>query len=352
MKIVFCTKGDRLLPSSRTRAHLVADYLRTQGYDAQSFHVKTRPWWNFSKERFSEFFESARLIASVKKTDLLYLHKMTDQLDFMLLVLVRKLVFRRGFVFDFDDAIFLPTWNRAFKTWLMVRTADAVIVGSHFLQEYALRFNTNSHVISAPIDTNQIYLPRQDSPVSPVMRIGWTGTSGHYENMKLLLAPLQRIVDEGYRIQFVQLGGGDKIHELLSTVKGLDIDYMPSLPWDKPAEIVKHIQTFDIGVMPLQKTEANRGKDAWKAKEYMGCGVATVLSNWGENPYVVSGEINGLLAGTEEEWYSDLKKLITDAAYRSKIGAAGRAHMTAEFSYKAFMPKLRSIIDPSAGNAA
>lgn len=333
-----------MLPSSRTRAHLVADYLRTQGYDAESFHIQSRPWWNISRERFTEFKRNFRIVSSLGGNDLLYLHKATEQLDFMFLVLLRKWFLRRGYIFDFDDAIFLPTWNKHLKTSLMVRNADAVIVGSHFLQEYALRYNKNSHVISAPIDTQDVYKPATARVDDPRVRIGWTGTAGHYENMKLLLGPLKRLVDEGQRIVFVQLGGGDKIHELMRSVAGLPVEYEASLPWDKPKEVVAHIQQFDIGVMPLQKTEVNRGKDAWKAKEYMGCGVATVLSDWGENPYVVKSGTNGILVDTEDDWYRALHKLVTDEKYRHELGTAGRTHMDAEFSYKAFMPKLLTFL--------
>lgn len=351
MKIVFCTKGDRLLPSSRTRAHLVADYLRTQGYEAESYQIQTLPWWEISKNRFSQLRTNWRILSKVKKDDILYLHKATDQLDFMFLVLFRCWILRRGYIFDFDDAIFLPTWNRALKARLMVRNATVVITGSHFLKEYAQRYNKNAHVISAPIDTTDTYLPRETRTGDSRIRIGWTGTPGHFENMKLLLKPLRRLVAEGDNIVFVQLGGGDKIYELMKSVPGLAVDFTSSLPWDQPKEVVKYMQQFDIGVMPLQKTEHNRGKDGWKAKEYMGCAVPTVLSDWGENPYIVTNGKDGLLVDTEEDWYQALKKLVTDEAYRKQIGDAGRKRMSVEFSYHAFMPKLMQFIGESAGSS-
>jgi glycosyltransferase involved in cell wall biosynthesis len=349
VKIVFFTKGDRMLPSSRTRAYLVADYLRMQGVDAVTHQIRTRPWWNLSAGRLRDLRRNAVLLMSVKKGDVLYLHKATDQLDFMGLVLLRKWILRRGYIFDFDDAIFLPTWNRAAKARLMVRHADAVVVGSHFLQEYALRYNKRSYVLSAPIDTQTTYLPAAHRTDDPRVRIGWTGTPSHFENMKLLLAPLQRLVGEGHGIVFVQLGGGDKIHTLMSSVKGLALEYVPELPWNEPKKVVERLQDFDIGVMPLQKTEFNSGKDGWKAKEYMGCGVATVLSDWGENPYIVTNDVDGLLVDTEEDWYRALKRLITDASYRSKIGAAGRARMQREYSNEVIFSELLRIIGLAGG---
>ncbi|MBA3789282.1 glycosyltransferase family 4 protein [Patescibacteria group bacterium] len=293
-------------------------------------------------KRAQDLIKNTKLLASVKKNDVLYLHKITDQVDFMVLVLLRKWIGGRGFIVDFDDAIFLPTWNRAVKAWIMVRNADAVVVGSHYLQEYALRHNPRSYVISAPIDTVDLYKPAAKRIVDDRVRIGWTGTPGHYENMKLLLEPLRRLVTNGYRVVFVQLGGGDKINELLSSVQGLQIEYIPQVAWDQPIEVIAIMQQFDIGVMPLQRTEVNRGKDAWKAKEYMGCGVATILSNWGENPYVVTNDVNGILVDSEDDWYESFKKLVEDRAFRKKIGDASRDHMEAEYSYKAFVPKFLS----------
>jgi glycosyltransferase involved in cell wall biosynthesis len=345
MRIVFFTPGDRMRPSSRTRAHLVADQLRESGYDASSFHIVTRPWWDLSRARFAEFIRNARVLFSLRSSDVLYLHKATEQLDFLLLVFIRTFMLRRGYVFDFDDAIFLPTWRRHIKTRFLVQYADAVIVGSHYLQEYALKYNANSHVLSAPIDTEEIYTAAVQRSNDEPVRIGWTGTPGHYDNMKLLLAPLRRLAEEGAGIVFVQLGGGEKIYELMRSVPGLAVEYTASLPWDKPKEVVAYLQQFDIGVMPLQKTEVNRGKDAWKAKEYMGCGVATVLSKWGENPYVVRDGIDGILADTEDDWYRALKRLAEDSVYRTKLGAAGRERIKAEFSTAVFVRQLLLLIE-------
>jgi glycosyltransferase involved in cell wall biosynthesis len=331
------------LPSSRTRAHLIADYLRSQGYEAESHHIITRPWWNLSKGRFRDLANNFRLLKSVGKEDILYLHKMTDQVDFMFLVLFRKWLFGRSFIFDFDDAIFLPSLNRAAKARLMVQNAEAVVVGSHFLQEYALKHNPRSYVLSAPIDTECTYVPAQERINDIFVRIGWTGTPGHFENMKLLLEPLSRLIAEGKKIRFVQLGGGEKIYALLQSIPGLSIEFTPEVPWDVPSEVVHHIQQFDIGVMPLQPTDQNRGKDAWKAKEYMGCGVATVASDWGENPYVITDGKDGFLPSTADEWHEALRRLIEDPDLRSRIGTAGRARMDQEYSYKAFLPKFLSI---------
>ncbi len=350
MKILFFTKGDRTLPSSRTRAFMSADNLRSMGYDAECYVVKTRAWWSLSPARFSEFIRNIRLLASLHKGDLLFLHKMIDQVDFMALALLRKWVFRRGYIFDFDDAIFLEKGHSAAKMRLMVSNADAVVSGSHFLQEYASQYNQHCYVLSAPLDTKDVYKVREDTNRGSTVTIGWTGTAGHYDNLQLILKPLQRLVDDGLPITFsLLMSNGDRIHALLSSVKGLKIDYVTTIDWTNPNAVIPYMQKFDIGLMPLQKTEFNRGKDGWKAKEYMACGVAVVISNWGENPYVVEQGITGMLVNTEDEWYEALKKFVTDRMYREKIAAAGRAYIEGEYSYDAYTKKLLAIMGVEEG---
>jgi glycosyltransferase involved in cell wall biosynthesis len=344
MKIVFFTKGDRRLPSSRTRAFLFSDYLQKRGFDSSVYHVQTRAWWNVSVARVKEFVRNARVLFSVGKEDVVFLQRTVHQVDFLILVFLRKFLLRRGYVFDFDDAIFLEKGHADLKTRTVVKYANVVFAGSRFLEEYAKRFNKNVYVMTTVINTEDIFVPRPKSEKSKEIVIGWTGTPVHYDNMKLLVEPLKRLIADGLSIQLKLVGGGDKIPELFKTIKGLNLvvhSFPPtSTVWSDPREIVKHIQTFDIGVYPLQKTEWNKGKDTYKAKEFMACAVPVIVSVWGENPYIIKEDINGLLADTEEEWYEKLKHLITDEKYRKELGQKGRTYIENECSFKAFVPMM------------
>lgn len=346
MKIIFFTKGNRNLPSSRTRAFLISDYLRRNGYESECYHVKTRPIWETSHARLSEFMRNFSILWSLKKKDVLFLHRTVYQTDFFLLVLARKFLLNRGYTFDFDDAIFLEKGNCATKTRIMIKYADIVIVGSHFLKEYAQQYNKNVYIITTILDTENTHKPYEPKHIRGKrdIIIGWTGTPVHLDNMKLLVYPLTRLVNEGYSIKLLLLGGGEKISNLFKDIKGLKLSVVPVLPWNEPREVVRFIQNFDIGVMPLQKTEWNKGKDAYKAKEFMACGVATIVSAWGENPYIVKNGVNGLLADNEEQWYQSLKKLIDNSIYREKIARGGRVYTETKCSFKVFIPKMLEII--------
>ena len=69
---------------------------------------------------------------------------------------------------------------------------------------------------------------------------------------------------------------------------------------------ISEIETFDIGVMPLNNDEFSKGKCAFKALQYMACGVPCIVSPIGTNIEVVKEGLNGYYADSSEEW---IKKL-------------------------------------------
>lgn len=351
MRIVFFTKGTRKLPSARTRVWLIADYLKAEGTDAEVFHVQTRAWWNVSTARLKEIVRNIRALAALKKEDIVFLQRTVHQVDFLLLILLRKWLFGRGYVFDFDDAIFLEKGSADMKTRLIIKNADLVFAGAEFLKEYADRYNSNVHVVTTSIDTTNIFAPDGTPHDLSEIVVGWTGTPVHYENMKLVVEPVRRLVNEGHNLRLLLVGGGDEIPTLFQGIEGLNLEVIrrpPSDPfWTNPKNIAIEIRRFDIGIYPLQKTEWNKGKDTYKAKEFMGCGVPVVMSNWGENPLLIRNGEQGLLVD-EDGWYDALKKLIVDEEYRAALAQRGRAWVDTECSFKKYVPYMLELMSRHA----
>ena len=346
MKFIFFVKGGRKLPSSRTRAYLISDYINTIGILSFVYLVKTRAWWDLSLSRFTDFFGNLKKIFSLDKDDIVYLQRTVHQVDFIFLILIRKIIFRRGYVFDFDDAIYLEKGNSKIKLFLMLKFADTVITGGHGLLNYAKKYNKNSYVVTTLLDSSNIYKPKKDSDATSDIVIGWVGSPSHYENLKLLQNPLSKLVLDGYNIKLVLVGTSylQKMYDLFNNIKGLKTEFVDSVGWDDPRNVVKYIQGFTIGVMPLLDNEWNRGRDAYKAKEYMSCGVATICSDVGENKLIIKDGENGLLANTENDWYEKFKKLIDDVEYRKKIAQGGRRYVEKECSFSEKVPELFNII--------
>ena len=343
MKIIFFSKGDRRLPSARTRAYLISDYLKTKGYDSTVYQVKTRAWWSLSGARSKELLRNIKVLWSLNKGDLLVLQRTVHQVDFLLLIMIRKYIFRRGYIFDFDDAIFLEKGHAKLKTNWIIRNADLVTPGAVFLKEYAEKLNKHVYLTTTFIDTDNIFFPYKGKRDSDELVIGWTGTPVHYDNMKLLVEPLTRLVNEGHKIRLQLVGGGDRIPTLFKDIPGLKLTTIVHPPssgiWSEPREVGRYIQNFDIGIYPLQKTEWNKGKDTYKAKEYAGCRVPMIMSNWGENPHIVKDGVDGVLMD-EDGWYPALKKMISDPMYREKMADGARNFAVRLCSFDTHIPPL------------
>lgn len=353
MKIVFFTKGDRRLPSSRTRAFLISDYLNYLGEKSEVYHVRTRAWWDISFARIEELKRNIKILFSLNKEDVVFLQRTVHQIDFLVLIFIRKFIFGKGYIFDFDDAIFLEKGHANLKTSLIIKHADMVFAGADFLREYALKYNKNVHTVTTFIDTDNIFFPYDGKRDGKEIVIGWTGTPVHYDNMKLLVEPLTRLVNEGFPIRLLLVGGGDLIPTLFKDIKGLSITVITQPPssgiWSEPREVGRYIQNFDIGIYPLQKTEWNKGKDTYKAKEFSGCGVPIIISNWGENPLIVKNGIDGIIVD-EDDWFDALKKMIVDEDHRNRMAKGARDFAVKVCSFREHVPKLLTLIKNSKKN--
>ncbi len=94
-------------------------------------------------------------------------------------------------------------------------------------------------------------------------------------------------------------------------------------PWSMDAEGAD-FRSFDIGVYPLTDDAWNARKSALKAVQYMASGVPFVMSPVGICATLgLPGETH-FLATTDDEWLDALRRLLTDAPLRKRMGEAGR----------------------------
>jgi glycosyltransferase involved in cell wall biosynthesis len=348
VKIVFFPKGDRRLPSSRTRVYLVSDYLEAHGQETEIYQVITRPWWDLSLARVRDVAQNARRLWSIQKGDVVLLQRTIHQIDFILLVLLWHWTTGHGYVFDFDDAIFLDKGHSNFKMKLLLRNAALVFASSHALLAYAERYNAHAYILATTIDTDTVYVSHGPRGKDAKVVVGWTGSPSHLGNMRLLVEPIKRLAASSIPFRLMIVGGGEEIPALFSSIEGLDLEIVripPDSPlWKDPRNYVPYLQQFDIGLVPLEKTEFNAGKDSHKIKEYMGCRVAAIASAWGEHFYMIEDGKTGRLVDTADDWYSALASLIQNPEERERLAAAGRAYICRESSLPGVVPKMLDLI--------
>jgi len=250
------------------------------------------------------------------------------------------------YVFDFDDAIFLPNAseaNQAFgflklpgKTATACRLAAHVMAGNDYLGEYAMRFNRQVTVVPTTIDTEK-YVPPRPRWESPKPLFVWTGSPTTVRYLESLAGALQRLCE---RYDFTLAG----YRRARVSLPGIDIEMMP---WTPETEAV-NLQGAWAGLMPVPDDPWARGKCGCKALQYMAVEVPAVCSPVGMNVQLIRNGENGYLASSEDQWVEKLCLLINSAELRRRLGQAGRETVEAWYSAEVQVPRVYQIFKSAA----
>lgn len=264
---------------------------------------------------------------------------------------------RPPIVFDFDDAMFLPSVSEANrliaalkfpgKLATIVRVSDHVLAGNDYLAAYARRFNDAVTMIPTCVDTTK-FGPRSDGgpAAGQPLVVGWIGspTTGTY--IRGLTRVLQRVHARHPFVLRIS-GAGEPI-----VVAGVPTE---QIQWTLNREIAL-FNTCDVGVYPLEDDEWAKGKCGFKAIEFMASGVPVVASAVGVNRTLIEDGKNGFLAATEDEWVDKLVRLLNDAELRRRFASAGRRTVEAGYSLHVNAPRLaatlRGVVDRSRARLA
>ena len=269
-------------------------------------------------------------------------------------IVERLVVSRRGppIVFDFDDAIFLPSVSDANrliaalkqpgKVRTIIRQSDRVIVGNDYLASYARRYSDAVTVIPTSVDLSR-FVPRPPAAAGsgtasgpPV--IGWIGspTTGAY--LRALTPVFQKLAERRKFVLRIS-GTADPV-----TIPGVEVD---NTPWTLGRE-VELFNTCDVGVYPLPDDDWSKGKCGFKAIQFMACGVPVVSSAVGVNREIIQDGVNGYLASTDDEWVARLERLLLDAELRRRFAEAGRGTIAERYSLEVNAPKLAAALREAA----
>ena len=262
-------------------------------------------------------------------------------------------------VFDFDDAIFLPSVSEANrliaalktpgKVATIVRRSSQVVVGNDYLGAYARQFNSAVTVIPTSVDTTKFTPAPGSRTPDPGSRIpdpgsrpvvGWIGSPTTASYIRGLAPVLQRVAAQHPFVLNVS-GTGEPV-----TMPGVRVD---NPEWKLSSEI-ELFRNCDIGVYPLVDDAWAKGKCGFKAIEFMACGVPVVASAVGVNREIIEDGVNGFLAATDNEWVEKLGRLIADPALRARFAASGRRTIEERYSLHVNAPRLADVLRRAAGN--
>jgi len=344
-------------PSSRYRVYQYLPYLQANGINItvsrfidsdEFFKVLYQPGRTttkaayFAKQTIRRFWDIGRS----RGFDAVFVQR--EALPFGPAI-VEQMIARLGcpILYDFDDAIYLRRSSNAnrWASWLkqpqktakIIQASQHVIVGNQVLHEYASKYTKQITLIPSSIDAEfyQIRPPQcaaQKAQTHKPIVIGWVGSGTNLQYVAKL-ANVLRTLNAEHNIE-VQIVGG--------TVEMAGVNVV-CRPWRLENEL-SDLQGFDIGIMPLADEPWTRGKGGFKAIQYMGVGLPVVASPVGINSEIVTHDVTGFLAKSDEAWHRSLTTLITDAALRTTFGLAGRKRVEERYCTAVNGPKLLQVL--------
>lgn len=341
-------------PSTRFRLVQFFDYLSRNGVECE-----LRPFFTSSEAR--HIYRSGHTARKILLTLRATLRRMGDlaragRYDVVYILreafpfgpgIVERILHRRAgrMVFDFDDAIYLP--SSAFQNPLdrlrdwtkpaaLARSADFVLPGSAHLASFALQNGaTESQLMILPTVVDPgIYCPIEVPSSGTDVVIGWIGTPRNTSYLRDMMPVFQRVAERCKQARFVFVGA-----EAFDT-GSVAVEFRE---WSLENEVAD-LQSFDVGIMPLPSNDFEKGKCGFKLIEYMAVGVATVASPVGANIDIVLDGTTGFLAEGEDAWVTALARLTDDGALRRQMGASGRKRAQDHYSTDVVAPKLLEVL--------
>jgi glycosyltransferase involved in cell wall biosynthesis len=248
-------------------------------------------------------------------------------------------------VVDYDDAVFhrydmhANPLIRALlgeKIDAVMRHATTVVVGNDYLTERARHAKAKRiEYLPSVVDANRYSI--QDK-AGEQFRIGWIGSPITAPYLGLIRDALEDVTKQ-IDVRLVLVGSGIQ-DPLPGVAKEL-------LPWSEDSEVA-HIQSFDVGIMPLLDGPFEQGKCGYKLLQYMACGLPVIASPVGVNSHIVEQGKTGFLASRAAEWKQALVMLSQNPNLRRDLGKAGRKKVEQEYSLKITAPRLFEILTDAA----
>jgi glycosyltransferase involved in cell wall biosynthesis len=349
-KIYFFT-GPPEYPTTRFRSEQYLSYFQKKGYDTvfftsspsflkslQSESLISVSIFNLARycSNFKNIIERWQQINQIDSFDsIVYIHSfLTPFIDTDYLAQVVRKKCKR-MVLDMDDAIFATNKKTEIKLTKLLPLCDTVIVGNEYLADFVQKYQNNIHIIPTPIETN-FYLPKiKDSATQAnTITVGWMGGWVNLVHLNLILPSLMNLKK---KLPHIHLKIVTNIHELPSTLK----DIAELKQWSAKDELID-LQSFDIGLMPLEDNPFSRGKCSFKLLQYMAVGIPVIASPVGMNKDVVQD--NGFLCNSEEEWLESLLLLCENEELRKTMGKKSREIVEKKYSTEVNFVKLHQAL--------
>jgi len=338
-------------PSQRFRFEQYFKFLEAQNYSYDVYSFWPGWGWNilykrgFILQKILAFTQglACRIVLLLKifKYQYVFIHREALPVGPPVFEWVIAKIFRKPIIYDFDDAIWLPNTSDQNKVVAAIKNHDKVrkicswswkvSCGNGFLADFAREYCEVAIINPTTIDTDY-HIPLADSLKHEQLVIGWTGTHSTTKYLQPLI-PVFKKLKKAHDVE-IRI-----ISNLPPEWKFEDYTF---IPWSQ-AEEIEQLQQFDIGLMPLEDTDWEKGKCGFKALQYMALKIPAVVSSVGVNNEIIDHGNNGFLCRNKEDWHTYLEQLIISEKLRKSMGIEGRRKVLDKYSVYSNAPLFLSF---------
>lgn len=249
---------------------------------------------------------------------------------------------KKAVVVEVDDLLHMVSpnnpgysaWNPAtlfiHRATEKMKKAFAMTVSTAQLARDYAPYNENIYVLPnfLPQDKwDQPIVKRNDGTI----RIGWAGGNSHFDDLKMMVPVLEKIIKEyDGKVRFEMMGMNK--HELKGIFDRFEhfidecskCNYKGELmAWegqplnDYPTVLATH--GWDIAIAPVVDTAFNNAKSDLKLKEYGALQIPVVASKVTPYEDAKKAGCSVVLAENFKEWYTSLKELIDSPEKRAQM---------------------------------
>lgn len=251
-------------------------------------------------------------------------------------------------VYDFDDALFerapwgerpAVTVRRRRRLISILELADAVVVGSPPLADFASRYVADVDVLYPSLDRARFEKDDRGEADSDSLRLGWIGGGGSQRYLLDLEPVLAEVLEMHPEACLIVCSSS------LPAFRELPAERVQLIPWSLDSE-VEASRLFDVAVSPM-------GSDSWS--RHRGGRVSVLLSMATCTPVVAGpgGGLEELVEGVEgaivfarspQEWIDRLHVLLTDPSERRAKGALARRVVEEKIWAHVQYPRLKRAL--------
>ena len=334
MKVLALTRYGRKGASSRVRFLQYVPYLEAHGcvvtisallsdqYVDVLYRQKKQAKWEIVKGYFTRILK----LLSIKRYDVVWMEKeLFPGFPAWVEWLIQKIGVK--YIVDYDDAVFHNyDLSKRFiyrsllrnKIDQVMRFASIVVAGNEYIAARAKAATAPQvQIIPSVVDLNR-YQVKKRTKNNPLV-VGWMGSPS---TVKYLNSIFVALVEVHKQQPFILRVVGANF-----ACNGLNVD---CVSWTEDSE-VEWIQSFDIGIMPLDDSPWEKGKCGYKLIQYMACGIPVIGSPIGVNCEIVTQDL-GFLPATIDAWGHALLALLNDEKMRDVFGEQSRLRVMQRYS--------------------